>query len=1032
MGGPRSAMSGKRIRRRLIGRESIICADPPPMTKHTILFLAANPHRTAQGGLDPQVRRVAFDREARAIEMELKLSGFPGRFEFETRWAAEPQDLLREVRKLKPTVVHFSGHGDQDGLLLHAEHGEARRVSPAAVAETFGVAGSSVKLVVLSACHSEAPARALLAHVDCVVWMSGALHDNTARAFAIGFYGALGDQQSVAVAYLNGIAAISLEGQSDVGRPQLEEREQGKAAQIVLAPDEPTGRKELPCPYPGMRPYSADDTDHFHGRGAEIDELIGRLRAGEREIYVIGPSGSGKSSLVAAGVLPRLARGAAGLGPFVVRSTRPGEQPAARLGELLEVSDGRLAAPADAIAALLTGRAVSASVLILIDQLEELFTLADTGEREQFLSALEGLRAAPRCVVVFTLRADFFGAFMESRLWTERRGRISRVEVAPLRGQALNEAIVRPARDLGVGVEPELIERLLADAGSEPGVLPLLQETLVQLWDRRQGQSLTLVDYQALGDHDRSGLAVALSRRADVLLRELSGAQEAIARRILLRLISFGEGRSDTRRQQPRSRLRAADDGVADFDFVLRRLIDARLLTADEDGHGGEARVDLAHEVMIAAWPTLAGWIQTHRADEQRRRQLEAAALQWVEHGRGVRGLLDPIELAEAEAWQRTESARELGPSADVGALVVASRARHRRIRRLIRGVGAGVILLLTVIAATAISVARAQEQELQRDALRTNAYAAHALAGAVAFHLREQVDAAVAMASDPAVLRLLRGGDYKALEQRRINTLFESISLFDRSGTLVVHAPEPSEVVGRDYSWRDYHRGASRLGADSRRAAYISPVFVSEARNRYTFAIATPIYEQGAWAGVLAISIGNDFALKRKRLDHASEAGPMAVIAAPRDRERHSTEGAGNYFVILHEGLAPGAAVEIDARRLRELRKSRMDDRQLRWTDPEPITDDAHRDPVPGYEGRWLAGFARVGDTGFVVIVQTRHDAAVAPNARLSRRLASRTGIVLGAWIVLCAAVWLYWRVWRPPGGEPSQRGSRRPSAST
>ncbi|HSJ99829.1 MAG TPA: ABC transporter ATP-binding protein, partial [Kofleriaceae bacterium] len=460
-----------------------------------------------------------------------------------------------------------------------------------------------------------------------------------------------------------------------------------------------------------MRPYSANEADHFHGRGAEIDELIGRLRAGEREIYVIGPSGSGKSSLVAAGVLPRLARGVTGLGPFVVRSMRPGERPAVQLSEQLALSDRELTAPADAIGRLLSGRAPSSSVLILIDQLEELFTQADAGERARFLRALAALRAVPRCVVIFTLRADFFGAFMESPLWTDRQGRISRIEVPPLRGKALAEAIVCPARDLGVDVEPELIGHLLADAGSEPGILPLLQETLVQLWDRRRGQGLMVADYQALGDGDRSGLGVALARRADALLRDLTSAQEAIARRILLRLISFGEGRSDTRRQQPRSKLQADDDDTADFELVLRRLIDARLLTADDDDRGGDPRVDLAHEVMSAAWPTLADWIQTHRAEEQRRRQLEAVALQWAEHGRGVRGLLDPIELADAEAWLRTESARALGPTADVEALIAASGARHRRARWFARGVGTGVILLLAIIATAASFVARVQEQ---------------------------------------------------------------------------------------------------------------------------------------------------------------------------------------------------------------------------------------------------------------------------------------------------------------------------------
>src|SRR5204862_1720758 len=109
------------------------------MTKHTILFLAANP-----GGTDPR----ALDREARSIRAELKRSGYRDRFEFVTRWAAEPLDLLRELRELKPTVVHFSGEGDQGGLLFQTVKGDSQVVSPAAIAEAFGAAGASVKLVV--------------------------------------------------------------------------------------------------------------------------------------------------------------------------------------------------------------------------------------------------------------------------------------------------------------------------------------------------------------------------------------------------------------------------------------------------------------------------------------------------------------------------------------------------------------------------------------------------------------------------------------------------------------------------------------------------------------------------------------------------------------------------------------------------------------------------------------------------------------------------------------------------------------------
>jgi len=124
----------------------------------------------------------------------------------------------------------------------------------------------------------------------------------------------------------------------------------------------------------------------------------------------------------------------------------------------------------------------------------------------------------------------------------------------------------------------------------------------------------------------------------------------------------------------------------------------------------------------------------------------------------------------------------------------------------------------------------------------------------------------------------------------------------------------------------------------------------------------------------------------------------------APRDRSRDTTKNEGEYVVLLHEGLPHGAEIVIDSHRLRELRVTRTEHNQLRLLpNPEPITDDAHRDPVPGFEGRWLAGFAPVGDTGFVVIVQTRYDAALKPNTRLSRRLALRGSAVILVWLAAC-----------------------------
>ena len=226
------------------------------MKKHTILFLAANPT-----GTDP----LALGEEARAIQAELERSGHRDQFELVTRWAAQPLDLLRELRKLKPTVVHFSGHGSrgehgeprpdeaprrdvggelgslgsehQHGLFFQGPDGRAQLVSAAALQQTFGAAGSSVKLAVLNACYSEVQAAALLTHVDCVIGMGGSIRDDAARNFAIGFYGGLGERESVAAAYQQGRAAISLEGLSDSDRPKLKVRDGVDASQLVLAAD---------------------------------------------------------------------------------------------------------------------------------------------------------------------------------------------------------------------------------------------------------------------------------------------------------------------------------------------------------------------------------------------------------------------------------------------------------------------------------------------------------------------------------------------------------------------------------------------------------------------------------------------------------------------------------------------------------------------------------------------------------------------------------------------------------------------------
>jgi hypothetical protein len=179
---------------------------------------------------------------------------------------------------------------------------------------------------------------------------------------------------------------------------------------------------------------------------------------------------------------------------------RPGERPAERLARAI---DGDLANPVHAMEAFVARHAPAERALVVVDQLEELFTMASADERQRFIAALQALRANTPCCFVLALRADFYGALMDSELWPQGAG-LSRLDVAPLRGPALAQAITAPARRVGVHLEARLCDRLVTDAAGEPGVLPLVQETLRMLWDKRRHRYLGLAAYEELGQGGRA------------------------------------------------------------------------------------------------------------------------------------------------------------------------------------------------------------------------------------------------------------------------------------------------------------------------------------------------------------------------------------------------------------------------------------------------------------------------------------------------------------------------------------------------
>jgi hypothetical protein len=470
------------------------------------------------------------------------------------------------------------------------------------------------------------------------------------------------------------------------------------------------------CPYPGTIAFSEDDKRRFFGRDGEIEELLGRLRL-HPFIAAIGPSGSGKSSLVFAGLIPQLKRsGLFGTGEWCVRSLRPGSSPLANLQDVL---GGDLNALETTIGQLLSTQPDARRLLLAIDQFEELFALG-SAEAIPFQQAILKLMEISNIYLILTVRADFYPDLMESLLWEKMRSH--RFEVLPLDERGLKQAIVKPAEGVEVYVDSALVERLVVDAKGEPGVLPLVQETLVLLWEKLERHYLPLKAYELLvlprpaygatATQPRTGLQVAIARRADATLANLETPEkQAIAQRIFLRLIQFGEGRPDTRRQQLQRDLRSAADDAELFDRTIKHLADDRLLTFSGEENARDRldrKVDLAHEALIAGWPTLQQWIAARREAE------------WVRLGLGIGGLLDSVELAEAERWLTSSDAEELGYGEKLTELVSASRAeidraekekaKRQKIQR-IWILSAASVILLAVVVFTAFEFVRRANQ---------------------------------------------------------------------------------------------------------------------------------------------------------------------------------------------------------------------------------------------------------------------------------------------------------------------------------
>jgi basic membrane lipoprotein Med (substrate-binding protein (PBP1-ABC) superfamily)/DNA-binding SARP family transcriptional activator len=381
-------------------------------------------------------------------------------------------------------------------------------------------------------------------------------------------------------------------------------------------------------PFKGLRPFTEGDAPDFFGRDALVEQLLERLRSGSRLVALVGPSGSGKSSVVAAGLIPRLRAGAApGSEHWAVASIVPGVNPRADLWTLPE--QGRL--------------------LLVIDQFEDLFSVGDEAAGRRFLHALTAGLTEPggRLTVLLTLRADFYDRPLLDPEFAEIFVP-GVMNVLPMTTDELESAVVGPAARAGVTVEPGLLAALLADTVAQPGGLPLLQYSLTELFDRNHNSTLTLTEYRGLG-----GLRGILSRRAEKLYGELEDAERQVAKQVFLRLVRPGRGTIDSRRRLPLSELTDLDVDPVALSEVLGGFGRHRLLSFDRDQGTGDATVEVAHEALLREWDRLAGWIDRHRAALRRYETFGAAVDEWEGAGRDPDYLLSGSRLEEFEGTIR-------------------------------------------------------------------------------------------------------------------------------------------------------------------------------------------------------------------------------------------------------------------------------------------------------------------------------------------------------------------------------------------
>ena len=484
---------------------------------------------------------------------------------------------------------------------------------------------------------------------------------------------------------------------------------------LVRSAHEPARPPAVVCPYKGLMFFDVADAPYFVGRDRLVARLVAKL-VDARFLAVVGASGSGKSSVVRAGLVAALR---AGMLPGSERwrtvMTTPTQRPP-------DLADGGV------------------RTVLIVDQFEELFTALSPTQRDEYADWLAGAAAGDDMTVVVVVRSDYYAlAAAYPRLADLLAA--NTVLVGEMSPDELRQAVEVPAAAAGLEPEPGLAKEVAGDVAGEPGGLPLMSTALLSLWEQRDGNRLTLAAYHAMG-----GVRMAVARLAETAYGQLTPTQQTVARRILLRLADTGETGEPVRRRAPIGEV--TPDGDTDARVVLDTLAARRLLTVSE------THAEVAHEALLREWPRLRTWLDEDEAGRKLRRHLAPASYDWQAGGREASELYRGPRLAAALDWQRdhpdelTAVERDFLRTSQEAAEAQALQRRRsiRRLRALAVGL-TGVLVLALVAGALFVNQRnRADIRALQAAALSEDRWDRALLYAAQAYRFDDSADSRAAL----------------------------------------------------------------------------------------------------------------------------------------------------------------------------------------------------------------------------------------------------------------------------------------------